>query len=203
VRFSFEATSLRQAVAAAGILRRTFPYGVRVRPAQVSRHGAYEWAIAVTTGPIHAGLISTVEEEMRWVARRAIGVRFSGWLCLSSPVRVLIVDGSAPFRGAARNLLEAEGHQVVGEADGAAPGLIAYDRLRPDAVLADVRLPDGSGLDLCEVLTGERDAPTVLLLASDDATDAERARECGASDLVSKEDLARVDLQAVWAKCAG
>ena len=215
MRFSFEATSLRQAVEAAGLLRRVNPYGVRVRPAQLSRLGPYEWAIVVTTGPVDAARASTLEEEMRWVARRGTGIKFTGCLSLSgrgapfpaahrpatTPAtrRVLIVDGSAPFRQAARQWLELGGYRVAGEADCAASALVAFDRLTPDAVLLDVRLPDGSGLDLCDLLTHEPDAPAVLLVSSFDAADVALARAHGARDYVAKEDLARVDLDAVWA----
>jgi CheY-like chemotaxis protein len=215
VCISFEATSLRQAVEAAGVLRQVIPSGVRVRPAQHSRLGPYEWTIVVTTGPLDAGRIATLGEEMRWVARRRNGIRFIGWLWFSGSSRpfpaaerlptapatlgVLIVDGSAPYRQAARRLLELDGHRVVGEADGAASGLVAFDRLKPDAVVLDVRLPDGCGLDLCELLTGEPDAPAVLLVSSYGAADAALARAHGARDFIPKENLADVDLRAICA----
>ncbi len=215
MRFSFEATSLRQAAEAAGLLRRVIPNGVRVRPAQLSRLGPYEWAIVVSTGPMEAWRATTLEEEMRWVARRGTGIRFTGWLSFSgrrepfpaadrpaaapAAPRVLIVDGSAPFRLAARRFLELGGYRVAGEADCAASALVAFDRLSPDAVLLDVRLPDGSGLDLCELLTHEPEAPAVLLVSSFDAADAALAKTHGASGFVAKEDLARVDLRAIWA----
>jgi CheY-like chemotaxis protein len=202
VRFSFEATSLRQAVEAAGMLRRVFPYGVRVRPAQLSRLGAYEWAIVVTTGPLAAGRTAALEEEMRWVARRAVGVKFTGWLSLSGPLRVLIVDSSARFRAAAREWLELGGCSVVGEADSAATGLVAFDRLKPDAVVLDVKLPDGSGFDVCELLAQEPDAPAVLLVTSAGATDAAAGKARGAEAFLPKEDLVRVDLRAICAKRA-
>jgi CheY-like chemotaxis protein len=93
---------------------------------------------------------------------------------------VLIVDDSAPFRQAARELLERRGYRVVGEADSAAAGLAAVERVKPDAVLLDVRLPDGSGLDLCDQLTREQDAPAVLLVSSGTAPDDALARAHGA-----------------------
>lgn len=198
MRFSFEATSLREAVEAANLLRRVIPSGVRVRPAQLSRLDAYEWAIVATSGPLEAGRIAALEEEMRWIARRAAGVRFTGWLSMSGPMRVLIVDSFAPFRRAAREWLELGGYSVVGEADCAASGLVAYDRLKPNAVLLDVTLPDGSGLDLCELFMREPKAPAVLLVASYGATDASVARTRGACAFVPKEDLVRLDLNAVW-----
>jgi DNA-binding NarL/FixJ family response regulator len=115
------------------------------------------------------------------------------------PVRVLIVDDSAPFRRAARNLLELCGYRVVGEAGCVASGLIAAGRLKPDAVLLDVRLPDGSGFDLCELLTRAEDAPAVLLMTIAGAAHAALAEANGARGLVSKQDLGRVNLRSIWA----
>jgi CheY-like chemotaxis protein len=215
VRFSFDTTSLRQAVDVAGQLRRLAPNGVQVRPAPFSRIGGYRWAILLTTGPLEGSGIAAFEEEMRRVAWQAPGLRFTGWMCVwgagdavptrepaatvQAPVRVLIVDDSAPFRQAARELLECRGFRVVGETDGAASGFEAVERLEPDAVLLDVRLPDGSGLDLCELLTREQGAPAVLLVSSDGAADGALAKARGARGFVSKADLAHVDLHGIWA----
>jgi CheY-like chemotaxis protein len=208
VRFSFEATTLRQAVDVAGRLRRVNPSGVRVRPAQVSGTGSFHWEILVTTPAREATGIAGFEEEMRRVAWRAPGIRLTGWLYLwgspeparagestpRAPLRVVIVDRSGSFRRTARELLERRGCRVVGEAETAAAGFGAVERLNPDVVLLDLQLPDGSGLDLCEVLTGEHDAPAVLLVSSDGAADGALAKARGARGLVSKADLAGVDL---------
>ena len=215
VRFTFETRSLRQAVELADQLRRANPEGVRVRPGRLSRLGSYHWAILVTTRPLEASGIAALEEEMRWVARRAPGVRLTGWLFLAGPgdsarpslpsmaereaTRVLIVDDSSPFRQAARRLLERRGYQVVGEADSAATGFNAVERLKPDAVLLDVRLPDGSGLDLCALLTREDSAPAVLMVSGNGFLDSGRAKARGARDLVAKTELAHVDLDSIWA----
>jgi CheY-like chemotaxis protein len=216
VRFAFEVMSLREAVDVSAELRRLTGTGVQVRPARLPRRGSLHWEILVTRGPLDPSGILAAEGEMRRFAWEAPGVRFTGWLCLSDsgesspdgeraatahePGRVLIVDDSAPFRRTARNLLECRGYRVVGEADSVAAGLEAVERLKPDAVLLDVRLPDGSGLDLCELVTREQDAPAVLLVSTDDTVDSALARAHGARDFVLKVHLANVDLRAVWAQ---
>ena len=158
VRFSFEAATLRAAVDAADLLRQLAECGVRVRPTVPSRLGGpYRWRIFVTSAPLGASGIAALEEEMQAIARRASGVRFTGWLFLcrqgepkagrdgnsvtAEGLRVLIVDDSVPFRRAARELLERRGYNVVGEADGAASGLAAVESLRPDEVLLDYACP--------------------------------------------------------------
>jgi CheY-like chemotaxis protein len=214
VRFSFEATTLRQAVDLAGELRRVNPEGVRVRPARVSGAPGVRWAILLTSALLDAVAIAALEHELRRVALRAPGVRLTGWLYLSgsvesvppgtdtaraqAPVRVLIVDDSASFRRTARELLERRGYSVVGEADTAAGGIEAVQRLRPSAVLLDVRLPDGSGLDVCEVLACAPDAPAVLLVSSNGRADYAVAETRVARGFVPKADLASVDLAGIW-----
>jgi CheY-like chemotaxis protein len=214
VRFSFETMRLRQAVDVADKLRRDAANGVRVRPVMRSRMGGYRWEILVTTGPLDPGGIGAVEEEMRRVAWAVPGLRFTGGLCLSGqdgdatnvghpeggqdPVCVLVIDDSAPFRRAARQLLELRGFRVIGTAGSAASGFEAVARLRPDAVLLDVRLPDGSGLDLCELLTREEDPPAVLLVSSDGAADWTLAKARGARGSVAKVDLWKADLGDIW-----
>jgi CheY-like chemotaxis protein len=212
VRFSFETPSLREAIDAADQLRRMTRNEVPVRPARPSRAGAYRWAVVATIGPLGASEIAAFQEVMRRVARRAPGLKLTGWLCLSPPeqtastgqlratrqvaLRVLIVDDSATFRQAACELLERRGYRVVGEADGAASGFDAVERLQPDAVLLDVRLPDGSGFDLCERLTREQGGPAVLLVSGNAGA---VGKACGAHDLISKADLEHVDLRSIWA----
>src|SRR5205823_13332632 len=54
---------------------------------------------------------------------------------------VLIVDDHPSFRASARTLLEAEGYEIVGEAENRAAALQAVRDLRPDLALPDVHLP--------------------------------------------------------------
>jgi hypothetical protein len=136
VCFSFEATSLRQAVEVAGVLRQVDSTDVRVRPATVSRMRSFHWAILVTAPLLDASGIAALEADLRRLAWRAPGITFTGWLFLTgsvesappgkgratvrAPARVVIVDDSDPFRRAARELLERRGYRVVGAADTAA-----------------------------------------------------------------------------------
>ena len=81
---------------------------------------------------------------------------------------VVIVDDHPTFRRFARRLLEATGYTVVGEADSAAAAVEAVQRLRPAAVLLDLLLPDGSGLDVVPQLAG---FSAVVLTSSRSAED--------------------------------
>ena len=83
VRFSFEATSLRQAVDVAGRLRRANGSGVRVRPARVSGTSSFRWEVLATAAALEPSEISDLEQEMRRVALEEPGIRFTGWVLLS------------------------------------------------------------------------------------------------------------------------
>ncbi len=55
---------------------------------------------------------------------------------------VVIVDDHAGFRSRARALLEAEGFDVVGEAEDWVSALVAIGQLHPHVVFLDIQLPD-------------------------------------------------------------
>jgi DNA-binding NarL/FixJ family response regulator len=87
------------------------------------------------------------------------------------PHTVLIVDDHGTFRATARILLEAEGFNVVGEAEDGASALIEASRLQPDLVLLDVQLPDTDGFHVAEKIAGYPDPPAVILVSSHDSSD--------------------------------
>lgn len=80
--------------------------------------------------------------------------------------RILIVDGHPSWRLCARETLEAEGFDVVGEADTGASALDAVARLRPDVVLLDVQLPDMTGFDVAARLSANGGGQAVVLASS-------------------------------------
>ena len=84
---------------------------------------------------------------------------------------VLIVDDHPTFRRFARRLLEQAGFSVVGEAEDAAGALARMSELRPEAVLLDVLLPDGSGLEVAAELATAEHPPAVVLTSSRSARD--------------------------------
>ena len=61
---------------------------------------------------------------------------------------VLIVDDHGDFRAAARELLEADGYEVIGEAADGAGALQQVEELRPAIVLLDIQLPDSDGFEV-------------------------------------------------------
>ena len=109
------------------------------------------------------------------------------------PQRVLIVDDHAGFRAVMREVLERRGFAVVAEADGATAGLEAVEALAPDAVVLDVQLPDGNGIEVCRALTAANPA-LVVLLVSADAGQGRWTSDCGAIAFLPKARLGSADL---------
>jgi DNA-binding NarL/FixJ family response regulator len=65
-------------------------------------------------------------------------------------VRVFLLDDHEIVRTGLRSLLEAtDDLVVVGEAATVAEALVRIPAARPDVAVLDVRLPDGSGVDVC------------------------------------------------------
>ncbi|KAF0172564.1 MAG: two component LuxR family transcriptional regulator [Limisphaerales bacterium] len=68
-------------------------------------------------------------------------------------IRLLLVDDHEVVRSGLGALLGQHGElEVVGEAGTVAAALETAERLKPDVVLLDVRLPDGSGFEACRSL---------------------------------------------------
>jgi DNA-binding NarL/FixJ family response regulator len=81
-------------------------------------------------------------------------------------LRALIVDDSARFLEAARELLEREGITVAGVASSGAEALERARELRPDVALVDIDLGAESGFDLARLFAEALDPPPVILIST-------------------------------------
>jgi two-component system, NarL family, nitrate/nitrite response regulator NarL len=120
-------------------------------------------------------------------------------------VSVLVVDDSPVFRrGMGRAVAIHSGLELVGEADGGEAALEAIDRLSPDVVLLDLRMPGLDGFGVLERLRDADPAPTcrVLIVSASLDEDVEQAaRAAGAVGCVSKESP-RADICAAALRLA-
>jgi DNA-binding NarL/FixJ family response regulator len=117
-------------------------------------------------------------------------------------VRVLLVDDQAPFRMAARAVVEmSDGFEVVGEAETGEASVDMARELRPDLVLMDVNLPGIDGLEATRRILGEASPVVVLLLSTYEAGDyASKAAECGAAAYIPKSEFLPDRLEEAWSK---
>src|SRR4030081_3298353 len=100
--------------------------------------------------------------------------------------KVLIVDPDAPVRREIRGACEQDGFQVI-EADGAAEAMRQFESSRPNLILLEVTLPDGSGFDVCrELRKMDPTVPVIMMSSRSDEIDVVVALEVGADDYVTK-----------------
>ena len=113
---------------------------------------------------------------------------------------ILIVDDHPSFRASARFVLEAEGFEVIGEAEDGETALAECRRLRPEVVLLDVQLPDVDGFDVCSQITAPAEHPSVIMTSSRDGSDFGPLVEvCGARGFVPKAELSGARMQELLA----
>lgn len=144
--------------------------------------------IAPVCGALHAIRVHPVDGGG---ARRTI---------CSMAATVLIVDDHAMFRAMARRMLDAQGYDVVGEADTAAAAVDAVTRLRPNIVLLDVQLPDRDGFAVAEQLARGEVRPTVVLISSRDASSyRQRLSDSPARGFLPKSELTAAAFSALVA----
>ncbi|MGW1883399.1 response regulator [Streptomyces sp. NPDC001970] len=82
-------------------------------------------------------------------------------------ITVFLVDDHEIVRRGVHELLSVEDDiEVVGEAGTAADALVRIPAVRPDVAVLDVRLPDGSGVEVCREVRSRNDAIKCLMLTS-------------------------------------
>ena len=124
---------------------------------------------------------------------------------MTAPVRVLIVDDHPVVRNGLRGMLAGEpGVAVVGEASDGAEALAVADRLSPDVVLMDLRMPGMDGIEATAAFAARGGGPRVLVLTTYD-TDADvlRAVEAGATGYLLKDASSGELARAVHAVARG
>jgi DNA-binding NarL/FixJ family response regulator len=103
-------------------------------------------------------------------------------------VRVYLLDDHEVVRRGIRDLLEAEGLEVVGESGLAREAAARIPALRPDVCVLDARLPDGSGIDVCrEVRSVDPSIRALILTSYDDDEALFAAIMAGAAGYVLKQ----------------
>ena len=94
--------------------------------------------------------------------------------------RVVIAEDEAIIRLDLREILEAQGYDVVGEAGRGDEAVDLVRGLTPDLVILDVKMPGLDGISAARIITGERLAAVLVLTAFSQRELVEEARDAGA-----------------------
>lgn len=107
-------------------------------------------------------------------------------------MRVVLADDHALVRDGVASLLAAWGYDVVGQAATGDQAVELADRLEPDVILMDVRMPGSSGLDATRRIAREHPSIAIVMLTvSEDEEDLFEAIKAGARGYLLKNLEAR------------
>ena len=124
---------------------------------------------------------------------------------MSGPIRVMIVDDERLFAELLRVAMRgADDMDVVAVAHDLKSAVAALNEARPDVVLADYHLPDGTGADLARTVRSSLPNTAIVVLTGDPSafTLADVARSGAAGHLTKERGFSDV-VGAVRAAAAG
>jgi DNA-binding NarL/FixJ family response regulator len=122
-----------------------------------------------------------------------------------SECSILLIEDQTLLREGLRQLIESEpGFRVAGEAGTVQEGIAQAKKLQPDVILLDLKLPDGSGLEVAKQVLAMRDPPAVLILSTySDVALVRSSLALGASGYIPKSASFQEIVAAVRAAAAG
>ncbi len=117
---------------------------------------------------------------------------------------ILVVEDNALIRDAVTECFTVSGYEVtaVGDVAGASKAL---SQRRPDALVLDIRLPDGNGYQLAKEIRRHSDVPIIFLTAKESESERVMGFEVGADDYVVKPFSAKelvLRVEAILRRCA-
>jgi DNA-binding NarL/FixJ family response regulator len=113
-------------------------------------------------------------------------------------MRIFVVDDHSLFRDGVISLLEADGHQVVGQAGDGQSAVLRIPELAPDLVLMDINMPGMDGVEALRLLKASRpEIKVIMLTVSEDEDNLVSAIRAGADGYLLKHLNARDFLEMV------
>jgi DNA-binding NarL/FixJ family response regulator len=109
---------------------------------------------------------------------------------MQTPVRVFVVEDSELIRKRIiENVTAMDGLDVVGFAESAEEAVESINRLKPDIVITDIQLKEGSGIDVVRKLRARPYSPRPRIVVLTNFAFAEYKRQCsvaGADEFFDK-----------------
>ena len=111
--------------------------------------------------------------------------------------RVIVADDEPNFKRWLRSMLDnSPDFQVVGEASSGTEAIRLTELLSPDAVIADIYMPDLDGLEAAHHIKGKMpDVKVILISAYEGRVYQGLAQESGATAFISKSGLSLCSLR--------
>ncbi|MBB02600.1 MAG: DNA-binding response regulator [Planctomyces sp.] len=134
-----------------------------------------------------------------------VGVVTSEQRPATKTVRILLVDDHPVVRQGLRMMIEREGDmQVCGEANGMAEAMKSYFENKPEVVVVDISLHNGSGIELVkELIAHEENLKILVCSMHDESLFADRALHAGAKGYINKEEAMDKLIDAIRRVAAG
>ena len=120
-------------------------------------------------------------------------------------MKILIVEDDTGLNRGISFALTQEGYETV-TAENQKKGLELFNLEKPDAVLLDLNLPDGDGIELCRKIRKEGEVPVLMLTARDLELDELMGLKSGADDYITKPfsiSILKIRLENVLKKYHG
>ena len=120
-------------------------------------------------------------------------------------VRVLVVDDQPLFCSGMQLLIDAQPDLAfVGAAHTGDAAVSESDRLAPDVVLMDLRMPDGNGITATRTISSRPAGPRILVLTTfRDRASVDLALQAGASGFITKDSTPGALIAAIRDVAAG
>ncbi len=100
---------------------------------------------------------------------------------------VLIVDDAAFMRMTIKQMLEAHGHTMIGEAADGVEAVRKFKELKPDVVMLDITMPEMNGVEaLKQIREHDPDAKIIICSAMGQQTMVAQSIQYGAQDFIVK-----------------
>lgn len=118
---------------------------------------------------------------------------------------VLLIDDHPVYRAGLRRVVESTGiYEVVGEAEDGPEGLLMAQKLKPDVVIADLRLPSMTGIEVAEKICAMLpDIGVMILSAYSDVRHIRHAAHTGVLGYMTKDSRGRDILECIGSVVAG
>lgn len=96
-----------------------------------------------------------------------------------SKLKIIIADNESIIRMDLKEMLEEAGHDVIGESFNGLKAVELTQKLKPDLVIMDIKMPEMDGITAAKIISDKKLAPVILLTAFSQKNIVEKAKKSG------------------------